>query len=76
MVGNAVHNHEVTENGQDVLAPEVPGLDGQAFPGELIDDREHTELATIACPVLHEVIRPDMMAMLRPKPDAGAVIQP
>ena len=44
--------------------------DRQAFPGELIDDVEHAELPAIVRPVLDEVIGPDMVGMLRPKPDA------
>ena len=44
--------------------------DRQAFPGELIDDVEHAELLAIVRPILDEVIGPDMVGMLRPKPDA------
>src|SRR5690606_31210454 len=50
--------------------------DRQAFPGELVDDVEHAELPAIVGPPLDKVIGPDMVGMLRPKPDARSVIQP
>src|SRR5690606_37554789 len=43
---------------------------------ELVDDVEHAELASIVGPALDKVIRPDMVRVLGPKPDARSVIQP
>jgi hypothetical protein len=43
---------------------------------ELVDDVEHPELPSIMRPVLDEVIGPDVVAMLRPQPDAGSVREP
>ena len=50
--------------------------DGQAFPGELIDQSHQTELATVMGLRLDKIVAPDMIAVLRPQPDAGSVIQP
>ena len=50
--------------------------DRQTFSGELVDDVEHAELPAIVGPTLDEVIGPDMIGMLGPKPDARSVIQP
>ena len=44
--------------------------------GELVDDVEHPEPPSIVGAILDEVVGPDMIAVLRPQPDARAVIQP
>jgi hypothetical protein len=44
--------------------------------GELVDDVEHADLSPVVGSVLDEVVRPDMIAVLGAKPDAGAVVQP
>jgi len=38
--------------------------------GELVEHVEHPVLATIVGVILDEVIGPDMIALLRPQPDA------
>src|ERR1700747_2204158 len=48
----------------------------QAFMGELVEHVEHPVLATIVGAILDEVIGPDMIALLRPQPDARSVGQP
>ena len=50
--------------------------DGKALMGELVDDVEHAEPAPIVSAVLEEVVGPDMIAVLGPEADAGAVVQP
>ena len=50
--------------------------DRQAFAGELVDDVEHAELPSVVGAVLDEVVGPDVVAVLRPQPDAGAVVEP
>jgi hypothetical protein len=40
--------------------------------GELVEHAEHPALATIVGAILDEVIGPDMIALLRPQPDAWA----
>ncbi len=44
--------------------------------GELVEDVEHTDLAPVVGAVLDEVVGPDVIAVLGPEPDAGAVVQP
>ena len=44
--------------------------------GELVDDVEHADLAAIVDAVLNQVIGPDVIAVLGPEPEAGAVVQP
>jgi hypothetical protein len=48
----------------------------QAFVGELVEHVEHPILASIVGAVLDEVVGPDMIAVLRPQPDARSVGQP
>ena len=49
---------------------------GQALPGELIDDTKHTEDLTIMGAVLDKIVAPDMASMGWSQPYAGAVVQP
>src|SRR4051794_4390589 len=44
--------------------------------GELVDDVEHPDLASIVRAVLDEVVGPDVIAMLGPQPNAGAAREP
>ena len=44
--------------------------------GELVDDVEHADSASIMGAILDEVVGPHVIAVLGPQPDAGAVIQP
>jgi hypothetical protein len=44
--------------------------------GELIDDVEHADPAAIVGAVLDEVVGPDVIAVLSPEADAGAVVEP
>jgi hypothetical protein len=44
--------------------------------GELVDDVEHADLSPIVRTVLDEVVGPDVIAVLGPEPDAGAVVEP
>ena len=77
VLGDTAHQHRVSHGLQDPQAVDPSGdPDRQAFPGELIDQRHQPHLAAIMGLGLHEVIGPDMVAPLRPQPDAGAVIEP
>ena len=42
----------------------------------LVDDSEDPELATVVRAHLNQIVRPDVPRILRPQPDAGAVVQP
>jgi hypothetical protein len=44
--------------------------------GKLVDDVEHADPAPIVSAVLDEVVGPDVIAVLGPEPDTGAVAQP
>jgi len=48
----------------------------QAFTGVLIDDVEDPESTSVMCPILHEVVTPNVVWILRPQPDTGSIIQP
>jgi hypothetical protein len=50
--------------------------DRQAFPGELVNQGHEPELSTIVGLRLNEVVAPDMIAVLRSQPNAGAVVEP
>ena len=75
--GNAAQDEQVRQRVDDVDGFEPAGdTDGQALVGELVDDVEHADLAPIMGAVLDEVVGPDVIAVLGPEPDAGAVVQP
>ncbi len=77
MAGHTAQDEQVRQGVDDVGRVEFASdADRQALPGELVDDVEHAELSAIVGPALDEVIRPDMVGVLRPKPDARSVIQP
>ena len=48
----------------------------QALVGELVDDVEHAVFAAVMGAILDEVIRPDVVGMLGPQTNAGAIRQP
>ena len=77
MPGNATQDEQVRERIDDIdgFEPAVHP-DGQALVGELVDDVEHAELASIVGAVLDEVVGPDMVAVFRPEPDARSIVQP
>src|SRR5262249_36879264 len=50
--------------------------DGQALTGELVDDVEPAELASIVSTVLDKIVGPDVVWPLRSAPDARSVTQP
>ena len=75
--GNAAQDEQVGQNVDHIDGFELAGdTDRQAFVGELVDDVEHPIPASIVGAVLDEVVGPDMIAVLRPQPDARSVGQP
>jgi hypothetical protein len=48
----------------------------QTFPGKFIDDIQYLERTSISRAIHHEIITPDVVFMLRPQTDTGAVIEP
>src|SRR3712207_2697472 len=43
---------------------------------EVVDDIEHPELAPVMGAILHEVVRPHVIAVLGPQPDTRSIGQP
>src|SRR5687768_14733272 len=77
MARHAAQDEQVRQDVDDVARIELAiDAERQALPGELVDDVEHAEPPAIVCPALDEVLGPDMVGMLRPKPGARSVIQP
>src|SRR5207247_11111955 len=75
--GNAPQDEEVGQNVDDIDRLELAGnTDRQAFMAELVEHVEHPIPASIVGAVLDEVIGPDMIALLRPQPNARSVGQP
>ena len=77
MTGHATQDEEVGQNVDHIDGLELAGdTDRQAFMGELVDHVEHPIPASIMGAVLDEVVGPDMIAVLRPQPNARSVRQP
>ena len=77
MTGNAPQDEQVGQNVDHIDCLELAGdTDRQAFMGELVEHVEHPVSASIVGAVLDKVVGPDMIALLRPQPDARSVGQP
>ena len=50
--------------------------DGQAATGKLVDHAQHAERPAILGPILHEVVRPDVVGPLGPQPYTRPVVEP
>ena len=75
--GHAAQDEQVGKHVDHVGRLELaPDPDGQALVGELVDDVQQPELASVMRAVLDEVVAPDVVRPLRPQPDAGPVGQP
>src|SRR5262245_63120972 len=75
--GNAVQDEQIGENVDDIDCFELASdTDRQAFVGKLVNDIEHPISASIVGAVLDKVVGPDVIAVLRPQPDARSVGQP
>src|SRR3954470_14115116 len=74
---HAAQDEQVREHVDDVDGLELASdADRQTLVGELVDDVEHAEPPSVVCPVLDEVVGPDVVAMLGPQPDARSVRKP
>src|SRR3954451_3115640 len=77
MPGNTAQDEQVGEHIDDIDRLEPAGHpNGQALVGELVDDVEQAEFASIVSALLDEVVRPDVVGALGPQRDARSVIQP
>jgi hypothetical protein len=69
--GHAAHDKEPRQAVEHVIVTQLASdIDGQALAGEFVDECEHPQRPAITGARLHEVIRPHMIAMLRPEPHA------
>jgi hypothetical protein len=77
VLGDAAQNEQVREHIDDVNRFEPAGYpNGQALVGELVDDVEQADFASVMGALLEEIIGPDMVGALGPQPDARSVTQP
>ena len=77
MFGHAARDEEIRQHIDDVERLQLSfDADGDALVGELVDDIEHAILPPLMGAVLDEVIRPDMVAALRPEADARSITEP
>src|SRR5215470_6133226 len=75
--GDATQDEKVGQNVDHIDRLELAGdTDRQAFVGELVEHVEHPILASVVGAVLDKVVGPDVIAVLRPQPDARSVRQP
>ncbi len=77
MAGYATQDEEI---GQDIdhidrLKPPV-NPDREAFMREIADDVEHPVFLSLVGAILDKVVRPDMVRVFRPKPDARTIGKP
>src|SRR5215510_11318454 len=77
VTGNAAQDEQIGENVDHIDRLELAGdTDRQAFVGKLVNDIEHPISASIVGVILDKVVGPDVIAVLRPQPDARSVGQP
>src|SRR5258708_11447492 len=77
VTGNAAQDEQVGQNVDDIDCFELAGDTGrQAFVGKLVNDIEHPISASIVGAVLDKVVGPDLIALLRPQPDARSLGPP
>jgi hypothetical protein len=51
-------------------------IDRKAFPAVFIKDREHPQRPTISSTVMHKIIAPDVILMLRTKSNTRPIVMP
>src|SRR5262249_1729463 len=75
--GNAPQDEQVGQNVDHIDRLELPGdTDRHALMAELVEHVEHAVLASLVGAVLDKIVGPDMIALLRPQPNARSVGQP
>src|SRR5918994_4974333 len=77
MLRHAAKDEEVGQHVDHVDPLELAGdPDGQALARELVDDVEHPDLPPVMGSGLDKVVGPDVVRVLRPKPNARSVVEP
>ena len=75
--GGPVSDEQVGERLEHVGCAEPPGHDQrEAFPRVLIDDRQDLQRPSIVCAFCHEIVGPDVVAVLGATAEARAVGEP
>ena len=74
---DATQNELIRKSVDDIHRVEFAlNPDRQAFPCELINQVQRSKRPPIIRAAMHEVIRPDMVRMLSPEPDARPIVEP
>ena len=75
--GHAVEDKQIAGRG-DCAGGFEPSLDldRRGFPVELVEDVQRAECLAAVGPAMHDVLAPDVVPILRPKPGARPVVQP
>ena len=77
MPGHAAQDEQAGQQVDHVGGLQLaPDPDGQALVGELVDHVQQPELAPVMGAILDEVVRPDMVGIVRSQSDARAIVQP
>src|SRR6266545_1403286 len=77
MARHTAQDEEIRQDVDHIDGLQLPiDADRQALMGELVDHVEHAVLPPVMGSILHEVVRPDVIAVLRPKTDARSVMEP
>src|SRR5438876_382807 len=73
MLRRTVGDEEIGQTLEHVVGSEPSGNnDCQAAARELVEHDQHAESATVLCPILDEVVRPDVVRTLRSETNARA----
>src|SRR5262249_18745398 len=77
MRGDSAVDKELGQAEEHIVRPQTAlNLNRQTLLSVLIDEGQQLNRTAILRPRCHKVVAPDMIRMLRPKPDTGAVGQP
>jgi len=77
MLRRTVSDEELGQTVEHVVGSETSrNADSQAPPRELVEHDEHAERATVLCPILDEVIGPDVVWPLGSQTDARPIVEP
>jgi hypothetical protein len=75
--GDTAQDEQVRQRINDLSRVQLPlHSDRQAFPAVFVQDVERSERFPIMGSVMHEVIRPDMVAIFGPEANTRAIVEP
>jgi len=74
---DAVHQHGISQRLDNADSVDPPGHpDRQTLSGELIDQGHQADTPAVVGLGFNKVEAPDMVLVLRPEPNAGAIVKP